>query len=130
MKKLFISVPMRGRTIENIKKSRETMHKIAEIAFGEELEVIDNIIENSDKGSLWCLGDSIQKMQDADYFIGVGYEPFFRGCEIETNVADRYRIRSICLRLHDWDFLEDARQAINNFYSEEKCCVEPTASIR
>lgn len=31
MKKLFISVPMKGRTEENIRKSIEKMHKIAEI---------------------------------------------------------------------------------------------------
>lgn len=40
MKKLFISCPMKGRTEENIRKSMEKMHKIAEAVFEQELEVI------------------------------------------------------------------------------------------
>lgn len=40
MKKLFISCPMKGRTEENIKKSMDKMHKLAEIMFEQELEVI------------------------------------------------------------------------------------------
>ena len=40
MKKLFISVPMKGRTEENIRKSLEKMHKLAEIVFDEKLEVL------------------------------------------------------------------------------------------
>ena len=40
MKKIFISCPMKGRTEENIRKSMEKMHKIAEEIFEQELEVI------------------------------------------------------------------------------------------
>lgn len=38
MKKLFVSCPMRDRTEENIRKSIEKMHRIAEAVFDEELE--------------------------------------------------------------------------------------------
>lgn len=44
MKKLFVSVPMRDRTEENIRKSIEKMHKIAEATVGEELELIDSYV--------------------------------------------------------------------------------------
>ena len=47
MKKLFISCPMKGRTEENIRKSMEKMHKIAEIIFDQELEVIPTYIEDN-----------------------------------------------------------------------------------
>lgn len=37
MEKLFISCPMRGRTEEQIRKSMEQMHKIAEAIFDEKI---------------------------------------------------------------------------------------------
>ena len=47
MKKLFVSVPMKGRTEEKIKASIQKMKKIAEIYEGEELELIDSYIEDN-----------------------------------------------------------------------------------
>ena len=47
MKKLFVSVPMKGRKEENIKRDIEKMHKIAEAVFGEELELLDSYIEEN-----------------------------------------------------------------------------------
>ena len=76
MKKLYISCPMRGRTEENIKKSFEKMHKIAEAVFNEKLEVIDPFIKND----------------PPDYFIGTkGYWKYPGGI-VERDVADQYDI--------------------------------------
>ena len=47
MKKLFVSVPMKGRTEEEIKASIQKMKKIAEIYEGEELELIESYIEDN-----------------------------------------------------------------------------------
>lgn len=47
MKKLFVSVPMKGRTEKEIKVSIQKMKKIAEIYEGEELELIDSYIEDN-----------------------------------------------------------------------------------
>ena len=98
MKKLFISCPMKGRTEENIKKSMEKMHEIAEIVFDQELEVIPSYIEDNPpencQQAVWYLGESIKKLSEADFFIGVDYSEFFKGCEIERNVARQYGIRS------------------------------------
>ena len=44
MKKLFASVPMRGRTEEEIRESFAKMKRIAEAYEGEELELIDTWI--------------------------------------------------------------------------------------
>lgn len=97
MKKLFISCPMKGRTEENIRKSMEKMHKIAEIVFDQELEVIPSYIEHNppenSKEAVWYLGESIKKMAEADYFIGIGYT-YYKGCNIETEAARRYHIPS------------------------------------
>lgn len=98
MKKLFISCPMKGRTEENIRKSMEKMHKLAEVVFDEELEVIPSYIEDNppenSKQAVWYLGKSIQLMAEADYFIGIDYSEYFRGCAIERTVARDYGIRS------------------------------------
>ena len=46
MKKLFVSVPMKGGTEKEIKASIQKMKKIAEAYEGEELELIDSYIED------------------------------------------------------------------------------------
>lgn len=95
MKKLFISCPMKGRTEENIRKSMEEMHKIAEVVFKQELEVIPSYIEDyppkDSHEAVWYLGESIKLLSQADYFIGTdSYE--FAGCNIERDAARSYRI--------------------------------------
>lgn len=97
MKKLFVSCPMKGRTEENIKKSIEKMHKIAEIVFDQELELIDSyqpcLPDGTYNTSIYCLGKSIQKMADADYFIGIqDWSNEFKGCMIEREIAQMYHI--------------------------------------
>lgn len=75
MKKLFISAPMKGRTEAQIRATMEQMHHIAEAVFGEELEVIQTYISDDPPAdanqAVWYLGESIKKMADADYFIGI-----------------------------------------------------------
>lgn len=97
MKKLFISCPMKGRTEENIRSSMDRLHKIAEAFFDQELEVIPSYIEHKppvdNNQSVWYLGESIKKMAEADYFIGVDDTYLvFNGCDIEHRVAKAYDI--------------------------------------
>lgn len=115
MKKLFVSIPMRGRTDHAIRHSIEEMHKIAEIAFGEKLEVIDSHFEGIDVAvknwSIYYLGKSIKAMANADYFIGI--DPcnedtdLYRGCNIERNVARYYNIPSLLINVKDYVFFKD-----------------------
>lgn len=103
MKKLFISCPMKGRTEEAIKDSMARMHKIAELTFGEELEPIDSYISGDapedNKKAMWYLGESIQMMAEADYFVGIS-EFGYDGCEMERFVAHKYDIPSLLLSIH------------------------------
>lgn len=96
MKKLFISCPMKNRSDENIHKSMEQMHQIAEAVFGEKLEAIHSFIEeNPPEGvntPIWYLGESIKKMASADYFIGVSDCWGYPGCITEKCAADHYDI--------------------------------------
>lgn len=97
MKKLFVSVPMRGRTEEEIKASIQKMKKIAEIYEGEELELIDSYIEGNppkdNNQAIWYLGESLKKLSAADVFIGIYDAWDWPGCYIENNVAEKYGIK-------------------------------------
>lgn len=98
MKKLFVSVPAKGRTAEEIKASIQKMKKIAEIYEGEELELIDSYIEGNppknNHQSVWYLGKSLEKLSEADIFIGIENDFDWNGCYIERMTANRYGIKS------------------------------------
>lgn len=97
MKKLFVSVPMKGRTEEEIKASIQEMKKIAEIYEGEELELIDSYIEDNppkdSKEAVWYLGESLKKLARADVFIGINDAWDWNERYIEIETAKRYGIK-------------------------------------
>jgi hypothetical protein len=102
MKKLFVSIPMKGRTEEEIKASIQKMKKIAEIYEGEELELIDSYIdeeptENCNRG-VWFLAKSIDMLSEADVFIGIQECYDWKGCWIENGVAEKYDIKRYSVR--------------------------------
>ena len=98
MKKLFVSVPMKGRTEEEIKASIQMMKRIAEAYEGEELELIDSYVEGNppknDHQSVWYLGKSLEKLSEADIFIGIDDDFDWSGCYIERTTAIKYDIKS------------------------------------
>jgi hypothetical protein len=98
MKKLFVSVPMKGRTEEEIKASIQKMKKIAEIYEGEELELIDSYIEDNppkdSEEAVWYLGESLKKLAQADVFIGICESYDWNGCCIERETAEKYGIKA------------------------------------
>lgn len=95
-KKLYISCPMNGRTEEAIRHDMDRMHRIAEAMFDQELEVIPTYIEHdppeTGNKAIYCLGESIKKMAEADYFIGVRWAENAKGCRVESEVAHAYNI--------------------------------------
>ncbi len=97
MKKLFVSVPMKGRTEDEIKASIQKMKKIAEIYEGEELELIDSYIDDNppkeNNEGVWYLAESLKKLAQADVFIGIDSYYDWNGCCIERQTADRYGIK-------------------------------------
>lgn len=97
-KKLFISCPMNGATKEEIDKRMHILHKLAELHFGKDLEVIDTWIDEEapqkcKNNRVWYAGESIKRLSEADYYVGINlfdfdtdYEKYF-GCDIENFVA-------------------------------------------
>ena len=107
MKKLFISLPMAGKSDEEISKRMAEYKENAEYLMGEELELIDSFIEENIPNNIkdvgvWCLGRSIMMMANADVvYFGSGWRSA-RGCLVEYEAAYRYKI----LRIEDapyWD---------------------------
>lgn len=97
MKKLFVSIPMKGRTEEEIKASIQKMKKIAEIYEGEELELIDSYIDEEPPEKcnrcVWYLAESIKMLAEADVFIGIHECYDWNGCGVENAVAEKYDIK-------------------------------------
>ena len=83
----------------------EKMHKIAEIVFDQELEALPTYIEDNppenNNQAIWYLGKSIQMMSEADFFIGIEYSDFYKGCSNENNIARDYGIRYTYVRIYD-----------------------------
>lgn len=89
---------MKGRTETEIKASIQKMKKIAEVYEGEELELIDSYVEGNppkdNHQSVWYLGKSLEKLSEADIFIGIDDDFDWSGCYIERITAIKYDIKS------------------------------------
>lgn len=97
MKKLYISCPIKGRDWKDVVNSFKKMHKIAEIIFEEELEIVNSPRVTELKEL--CKSDMIDHFTDmskADYFIGVEgcYNTPWKNCDIELNLAREFKIPS------------------------------------
>lgn len=101
MKKVFISVPFKGRTDENILDSIDKMHKVAEQMFGEKLEPVHNFFilgddneivppDNVTNESIYFLSEAVKKISICNYFIGVPDIGLWNGCDIESKIALNY----------------------------------------
>lgn len=93
-RKVFISIPMRGRTVEEIKADMEKI--FSKFCDPERDELIDTVIEEDTSGimrpNVWMLGRSIQLLANANYVIfGPGYSGA-PGCMTEGLIALLYHI--------------------------------------
>lgn len=89
----FISQPMNNISDEEILMVRnEAIKKIKNI-FGENTEIIDSFIENSQsENTIKLLGHAIQCLADADIvYLCKGWQ-YYRGCRIEHECAVQYSI--------------------------------------
>ena len=120
MKRIFLSVPMKGRTIEDIKFTIEKMKQVLTAMCGcEYIEFVDNLINDDDtkqlvkeatrdngevkQVSLVYLGEAVKKMASCDYIAVVHSRVFsrlddsFKGCQVERLVAENYDIKWISI---------------------------------
>jgi hypothetical protein len=71
MKTLYVNCPTKYRNQEDIDKTIEKLHKIAEITFGEKLSVINVPGHTEEKNDLKELAEQIRLVSEADYCIGL-----------------------------------------------------------
>lgn len=112
-KRLFISLPMRGRTIDEIKDDFNYIKSYLESAVDEEFDLIDTVIideppigQNINK--CWYLGESIKKLSCAD--ICVFHKDWTKaaGCIVEYDVCILYDIPHII-------FTDNKKALINEY---------------
>lgn len=97
MKKLFISLPMKDKTVEEIINRINECKKEVEEILKEEVELLETFIKEDapeyiSNDGLWYLGKSLEKMGEADVvYCDSGYGQY-RGCIVEFSAAIRYGI--------------------------------------
>lgn len=105
MKKVFISVPMKDRTKENIEKSIKKMKIIAVTYLEEEVEFVNTIVEekppyNNSNEAIWYLGKSIEILSQCDVLVTLNNCYNFKGCRIEKDIAIYYGLNIIELNFN------------------------------
>lgn len=86
--KIFISQPMKGKTIEEIENRRKEL--IDMFTFGS-VEIIDTFFKDGgDKDPLICLGEAIKLMNEANLVVFDSGWEHANGCVIEHECAVRY----------------------------------------
>ena len=95
MKRIYVSLPMRGKDAKDIIKAQEELTYQAGLKLGEYVELIRpwGIHDEIDPPHpLERLGQSLDCMSMADYVVfGEGWENA-RGCKIERQCAEQYGI--------------------------------------
>ena len=104
--RVFISQPMTGRTLDEVKKERQDietiMHELNDglSTKGISVKVIDSFDEQAfirGRNPLDCLGDCIKKMSEADIVVFAPGWDKSRGCRIEHQCAVEYQLATIML---------------------------------
>lgn len=102
---VFISLPMHGRTDEQILKEISRLQELVRKKYpSDDISFIDTFHQNAPEREfkekrLWYLGGSIQKMADADLVVMANGWRDANGCIVESLAAVEYGIRIVDERL-------------------------------
>ncbi len=90
--KVFVSLPMGGKTEEEIKiKFKEIIDELKNTYLCE-IELLDSYFEFFGKNSLFYLGRSIEVLSEADVAVFADGWQNYRGCRIEHSCCQEYNI--------------------------------------
>lgn len=103
MKNLFISIPMNGRSAEDIIADQKAIVSKAEKIVGEKVQMIESCLditvaanrEEIRHDPVWYLGRSIQLLATADYVYFADGWKNARGCKLEHAIAEAYGVEII-----------------------------------
>lgn len=98
MKKVFVSIPLKGRSKEQIQDSLDKIKGAAESLLDSEVEILHQDLKDLpdfDKydidDSIEFLGEDLKLMVDADYFATIECNWNYRHCYLEEEVFRRYK---------------------------------------
>lgn len=127
MLKVFVSLPMNGRSDLVIKQKMEYLFRLVQERYPDkEFEMIDSFTKDSvikEKGHVAMLGHSIQLMADADIVIFSKDYRLARGCRIEEQVAIEYNIR------REYEFFENTKEDIPDLIDYHKRVAGPDKKV-
>lgn len=119
MKKLFVSLPMRGLNEREIRKRMNYLKSLVELELKEEVILIDTFIKDEPDSEeindigLYYLGKSIEMMAYADIVIFANGWMKARGCKVEYKAAVEYGVK-ILYEDHLFIKLKGERDENNN----------------
>ncbi len=140
-KKVFISLPMRDRTNDEIRKDMNDILSLVKSVYeetGEDVELIDTVNENSPNpdvknDGVWYLGGSILDLCEADLAIFHPEWRTARGCIIEHMICAMYNIpyfdismdygdleNDIVDNTHDWDMVGEINRELSDQLAEDE----------
>lgn len=149
MKTIFLSVPMKNRSDEDIKFTIEKMKSVLTAMYpNEDLIFVDNfnikshnylgedfglVEDHAHNKALLYLGEAIQRMAFCDHFAYIVSDVFWKGncvvyhgCRIEEDTAHRYNINMIALNDSTGEvYLPDLKQKVEEFAKKmqpTECC--------
>ena len=99
MKKLFVSLPMRGLSEREIRKRMNYLKSLVELELKEEVILIDTFIKDEPDSEeindigLYLLGESIKELAYADIAIFANCCMKARGCKVEYKAAVEYGVK-------------------------------------
>ena len=103
MKKVFVSIPLKGRSKDDIQKSLDRIQDAVKGLFDKEVEILYQDLEDlpdfakGDEGfeeNLDFLAKDIDLMKDADYFATISNNWDFRHCRLEEDIFRAYKAKN------------------------------------
>jgi len=118
MLKLFVSLPMRGRTEEEVREEMAELRDICNNEYQTEFELIESF-EHEDPPSdirnepVWYLGKSISGLSEADLVIFSSNWRNARGCIAEHMICSLYNIPYVELQPSELVNLDNAEVVVD-----------------
>lgn len=90
--RIFVSQPMKGKTVSEIEQEREKAILTAVRECGSDVEILDSHFKDFDGSAVQILGKAIELLGTADVALFLPGWQEARGCRIEHTICEEYGI--------------------------------------
>jgi hypothetical protein len=102
VKNIFISQPMKGRSVEGIKETRRKVIDALGYVYGKDVKILDTFFSDFTGNRLQFLGKSIMEgLALADIAVFVNDWEKYDGCRCEHFIATQYGVK--CIYYSIWE---------------------------